>query len=85
MRVEAERPRASGPPWRYEGQATMSDACFRLVATVDSEGAVNVEIDPEAPPGLADRVRLIVRTAWRRAHEDGLHPPVRLARWRADS
>ena len=62
----------------------MSDARFRLVATVDSDGTVEVEIDPEAPPGLADRIRLMVRTAWRRASEDGLHPPVRLARWRAD-
>jgi len=63
----------------------MSDVRFRLVATVDDEGAVDVEMDPEAPSGLKDKVRLIVRTAWRRAREDGLQPPVRLARWRADS
>jgi hypothetical protein len=85
MRVVAERSRAAGPPWRYEGEAALNDARFRLVATLDANGGVQVQVDPDAPDGLADKVKLIVRTAWRRASEDGLHPPLRVARWRPDS
>ena len=84
LRVVAERSRAPGPPWRYEGEAAVPSARFRLVATLDGDGGVDVEVDADAPAGLADKVRLIVRTAWRRAHEDGLSPPPRIARWRAD-
>jgi hypothetical protein len=84
MRVVAERPRGAGPPWRYEGEAAVQDAHFHLVVTLDEHGVVNVDVDGEPPAGLGDKVRLIVRTAWRRAAEDGLSPPVRIARWRAD-
>jgi hypothetical protein len=84
MRVVAERPRGAGPPWRYEGEAAIEDARFRLVVTLDGDGTVDVDVDAEAPAGLRDKVRLMVRTAWRRASEDGLSPPVRIARWRSD-
>jgi hypothetical protein len=85
VRVVAERLRSEGPPWRYEGHAATSSGSFALVATLDSCGAVVVELPPDAPPRLADRVRLIVRAAWKHAREDKLPPPFRLARWRADT
>lgn len=84
LRVVAERPRTQGPPWRYEGEAAVPSARFRLVATLEADGSVEVEVDAEAPAGLAEKVRLIVRTAWRRAREDGLSPPPRISRWRGD-
>jgi hypothetical protein len=84
LRVVAERPKTLGPPWRYEGEAAVPSARFRLVATLEADGSVDVDVDAEAPAGLADKVRLMVRTAWRRAREDGLSPPYRIARWRGD-
>jgi hypothetical protein len=34
---------------------------------------------------LADRVRLILRAAWRHAKEDGVPPPRRIVRWRPEA
>jgi hypothetical protein len=82
VRVVVERPRTGGPPWRYEGQAVTPSASFHLSATLYDGGALSVEISPDAPAGLADKVRLIIRAAWRHAREDQTVPPLRLARWR---
>jgi hypothetical protein len=84
VRVVLERPRAEGPPWRYEGRASTQADSFPLVATLDTQGTVAVDLPTEAPTGLADKVRLIVRAAWRHAVEDQSPPPQRLSRWRAD-
>jgi len=84
VRFVAERSVAEGPPWRYEGQAATHEACFHLVARLDGDGAVAVTLTPEPPEGLADKVRLIVRSAWKHAAEEGVAPPRRIARWRAD-
>jgi hypothetical protein len=83
-RVIVERPRAGGPPWRYDGEAVTQGACFRLAVTLDADGGVTVGLQPEAPAGLEDKVRLIVRAAWRHARQDEMAPPRRIARWRAD-
>jgi hypothetical protein len=85
VRLVVERPHAQGPPWRYAGEAATQNASFRLTARLDADGAVTIELQPGAPAGLADKVRLIVRAAWRHAGEDGAAPPRRLVRWRADS
>jgi hypothetical protein len=85
VRVVVERPHAGGPPWRYEGEAATRSGRFRLAATLDADGALSVELYPDAPAGIADKVRLIIRAAWRRAREDQMAPPLRLARWRAGS
>ncbi len=84
VRVAVERRRAEGPPWDYEGEAAVKGERFRLEARVDADGTVTVELTPEPPTGLADKVRLIVRTAWKHASEDGVDPPRRIARWRSD-
>jgi hypothetical protein len=84
VRVTVERPRDGGPPWRYEGEAVTQHDRFRLAAVLAADGAVTVELSPDAPSGLADKVRLIVRSAWKQAQRDEASPPLRLARWRAD-
>jgi hypothetical protein len=57
---------------------------FAVAATVASDGGVTVDLDAAAPAGLAERVRLILRAAWRHAGDDGSPPPRRIVRWRAD-
>jgi hypothetical protein len=84
VRVVLERPRGVEPPWRYEGEAIVHTASFGVSVTLQAGGDVTVETHGEAPPGLIDRVRLIVRAAWKHAHEEGAAPPRRIARWRAD-
>jgi hypothetical protein len=83
VRVVVERRRADGPPWRYEGEATARSAAYRLTATVLAGGEVTVDLDESAPAGLVDRVRLIVRAAYKHAKEEGTEPPRRISRWRA--
>ncbi|MCL2448873.1 MAG: hypothetical protein FWD17_08000 [Polyangiaceae bacterium] len=57
---------------------------FDLRAVVSAEGTVTVELSEGAPPGLAERVKLILRTAFRHADDEGAPPPRRILRWRAD-
>jgi hypothetical protein len=84
VRVVLERPRGVEPPWRYEGEAIAQTGSYRVAVTLHAAGDVTVEMQGDAPAGLVDRVRLIVRAAWKHAREDGVHPPRRIARWRAD-
>jgi hypothetical protein len=92
VRIAIERPReprGSRPPWSYAGAAAVPDASFPLAVTVSGEGVVDVEIGPSeagaAPPAdLAEKVRLIVRTAYRQAAADGAPPARRIVRWRGD-
>jgi hypothetical protein len=84
VRVDMVRPTQGGPPWRYEGEASTPSDSFRLTAEVAANGAVTVELPPEAPAGLADKVRLVARAAWKHARDDDVPPPRRIVRWRAD-
>jgi hypothetical protein len=85
VRIDVERAAATaGPPWRYEGEAVTPSARFRVAASVDRDGAVSVELQHGAPPGLAEKTRLLVRTAWKHASEDEAAPPRRIVRWRPD-
>ena len=88
VRIEVERALEGGPPWRYEGRALTADAETPLRATVDAGGAVHVEVEPGAPPervGLAERARLLLRAACKRAGPDAPPPPRRIVRWRPDA
>ena len=78
------RPTRGGPPWCYQGEATTQSESFRLTAEVAADGVVSVELPPDAPRGLADKVRLLARAAWKHAHEDEVPPPRRIVRWRGD-
>lgn len=84
VRVVVERPHAEGPPWQYTGEAATRDARFVVSARLDADGVVTVDLQPGAPAGLADKVRLIVRAGWKHAGDQGAAPPRRLVRWRAD-
>jgi hypothetical protein len=84
VRVDLVRPARGGPPWRYRGEATTPSERFPLTGEVSAGGEVSVGLPAEAPAGLAAKVRLLVRAAWKHAHEDAMPPPRRIVRWRAD-
>jgi hypothetical protein len=58
------------------------DHAVRVVVT--ESGDVAVSLPDDAPEGLAEKVRLIVRTAYKQAKADGEPPPYRIVRWRGE-
>jgi hypothetical protein len=86
LRIEVERPAAAvGAPWRYEGDAVTPTARFRIVAVVEANGAVVVDVAAGAPAEVTDRIRRVLRAAWKHAQDDGLPPPRRVVRWRGET
>ena len=84
LRIEVERARAAEPPWRYEGEVVTPSDRYRVAAVLEVDGGVSVELQSDAPAGLAEKTRLLVRSAWKHAHEEEAPPPRRIVRWRAD-
>jgi hypothetical protein len=85
IRIAIERAKAREvPPWSYSGSVFVPDATFDLRVTVDGEGNVDVILGEDAPPDLAEKVRLIVRTVYRQAKSDGEAPAWRIVRWRGE-
>ena len=84
IRVDVIRSREGGPPWRYEGEAVTATARFALIVTVSAEGDVRIDPLPQAPEAIGDRVRLLMRTAYKHARDDGQPPPRHIVRWRAE-
>lgn len=90
VRIAIERPREGGPPWSYSGTAALPDDAFPARVTVSEAGDVDVVLGPSPsggavpPSDLAEKIRLIVRTAYRQAKSDGEAPAFRIVRWRAD-
>lgn len=95
VRIAIERPREGGPPWSYGGTAALPDAIFPVKVVVSEAGEVDVTLDGTrdgtrdgtngAPPAdLAEKIRLIVRAAYRQAKSDDESPAFRIVRWRAD-
>ncbi len=94
VRIAIERPRDGGPPWSYAGSASLPYAVFPVKVVVSEGGDVGVELEssraedgaPSAPPpaDLAEKIRLIVRAAYRQAKSDDEPPAFRIVRWRAD-
>ena len=84
VRIEMVRT-DEGPPWRYEGHAVTTDALFELVAVVDLDGSVAVELAEDAPAYLEHQVRFVVLAVCGEARQngDGGPPPQRISRWRA--
>ena len=89
VRVDVERPLTGGPPWRYEGVATTAQERHPMTAVVSADGTVDVTLhaaprgqEDAALSGLADKVRLILRAAWKHGQENGTAPPRRIVRWR---
>jgi hypothetical protein len=84
FRVELERPDGLGPPWEYRGFAVTCDAQFALGLAVFEDGNVRVELTPNAPGALAEKLRRLARVLWKHSRDDGAPPPRRVVRWRAD-
>ncbi|MBX3231507.1 MAG: hypothetical protein KIT84_24240 [Labilithrix sp.] len=85
VRIAIERDASKDdPPWIYAGAAHLPDGSHPLTVTVDAAGDVAVSIGPDAPPELGEKVRLIVRTAYRQAKADGEAPAWRIVRWRGE-
>jgi hypothetical protein len=81
VRIVLERHPGGEPPWAYTGAAITPIAEHPLSARLDADGTVHVDA-PAAPPELAVRARLILRTAFRQAAAAGEPPPRRIVRWR---
>lgn len=91
VRIEVERLRGpqgasdDAAPWTYEGHAVTPGARWALRAVISEAGAVTVTLDEGAPEGTADRVRLLLRAAWKHAAAEGRPaPPRRIQRWREE-
>jgi hypothetical protein len=84
VRIEVERAVSPVPPWCYRGHAVLPDARFAITATVSATGEVTVDVPPDAPEGVADRARLILRAAYKHGAKDAAPPPRRIVRWRGD-
>ena len=87
VRLVVSRSGSEEGPWTYTGAAFLPDATFELAIRVGVDGLVSVE--PAAsgdtvPADLSEKIRLIVRTAYKQAKADGEPPPLRIARWRGD-
>jgi hypothetical protein len=83
VRIAIERPHEAAPPWSYEGAAYTKDATVPIRVVVGEDGTVTVSGALAAE--LAERVRLIVRAAYKQARADGEPPARRIVRWRAPS
>lgn len=85
IRIVLERPRDGGPPWMYRGSAFTPEAALPLSAVVEENGVVRIETAPDAPPEIAEKVRLMVRTVYKQAQADGDGAPARkIVRWRGE-
>lgn len=74
-----------GPPWKYAGKAATPEASFPLETTLGEDGSVDVSLPADAPAGLDEKVRLLVRAAFKHAQGESRPPPRRIVRWRPDS
>lgn len=83
VRIVLERPRGDAPPWTYEGALHLPEATHPLRVVVREDGQVDVTLG-DAAADLAEKVRLIVRTAYRQAKADDEAPPLRIVRWRGE-
>lgn len=63
----------------YAGAISTKERTFSLRVTVQGDAVV---AETDGGPELAERARLIVRTALKHAAADGLPPPRRIQRWR---
>lgn len=90
VRIQIARDKArEDPPWSYAGAAHVPDASYPVAVVVDADGHVEVTVSAAEggaapPPDLAEKVRLIVRTAYRQAKADDEPPAWRIVRWRGE-
>jgi hypothetical protein len=84
VRVSIERPTLGGPPWTYTARIETKSAELILQATLTREGEVLIE-NVGAHPGPEERVRLLLRAAFRQMVAREQRAPARkIVRWRAE-
>ena len=83
MRLRLERPLAGGPPYLYAGEVATAEGARPLSAVVDAEGEVAVQMEG-VDAAFLEKLRLMIRAAFRHAREDARPPPRRIQRWRKD-
>ncbi len=79
LRFDLDR-RTDAAPWVYEGSAFTPARAHPVRAVVAADGSVVVD-ETSLPADIAQRVVMLLRTAWK--HAEGQDPPRRLRRWRA--
>ena len=85
VRVELSRTSEAEARLVYKGIVTAgSQSRHHACVLVGDDAMVSVELTP-GDVALAERVRLIVRTAVKHSMLDGLLPPRKINRWRAGS
>lgn len=85
IRVDVERPLSpAGPPWHYTGHVATPEASHALEATLAEDGSADVSLPADAPAGLDEKVRLLLRAAFKHAQGEGRPPPRRIVRWRPE-
>jgi hypothetical protein len=69
----------------YEGSAFTHDVEHRVCARVDASGVVTVDDEASLPKEVASRAKLLLKTAWKHARDEGegVAPPRRIHRWRS--
>jgi hypothetical protein len=77
------QPEQDAGAWVYVGTARTSEAEHQVRATVAADGTVVVADAASLPKEIAQRVTMLLRTAWKHASQEGSAPPRRVQRWRA--
>ena len=83
MRLRIERPLEGGPPYLYAGEVATPEGAKPLHVVVDAQGEVTVRMEG-ADDAFLEKLRLMIRAAFRHAREDARPPPRRIQRWRKD-
>jgi hypothetical protein len=83
VRIAIERPKTGEAPWTYAGEAASAEGALPVTVVVQAAGEVSVD---GVTGAVADKVKAIVRTAWKHAIADdpGAAPPWRIVRWRGE-
>jgi hypothetical protein len=84
VRLDLQRAREEGPPWHYVGEAVTPASRFAVAADMAEDGSVEIDLEPGAPSSLGEKVRLLLRAAWRHAEDEEAQPPRHIVRWRPD-
>jgi len=85
LRVRLERTaQNTTAPFVYEGTVDLPERSFAVSATVDASGQTSVTVEPGAPDDAAERVRLLLRTAFRQSESEGGCPARKIVRWRGE-
>jgi hypothetical protein len=89
LRLDVERSKAEVlPPWIYRGFVHTPERSYPVEVSVQADGSVTVRVDAvgadAAPAAVDEKVRLILRAAYKQAAADEEPPAWRIVRWRGE-